>query len=158
MIDPYHQRAGHPARSSLPPVLTPYSSIRFLLRAHSRCLHLPRQFPILHHSRTLQGFESFMEKLERISMASFYIKQPLFEACCGYLRLTSCLPLCGVEKGASLPFCGRHQRYHRDRGPLLLRGVRPGIVVVAVQHVGFRLRDSLASREEGNAMAIVIPF
>ena len=67
----------------------------------------------------------------------------------GYLRLTSCLPLCGVEKGAS-PFCGRHQRYHRDRGPLLLRGVRPGIVVAAaVQHVGFRLRDSLASRGGG---------
>ena len=48
------------------------------------------------------------------------------------------------ERG--IPFCGRHQRYHRDRGPLL----RPGIVVAAaVQHVGFRLRDSLASREGG---------
>ena len=64
----------------------------------------------------------------------------------GYLRLTSCLPLYGVEKRRGIPFCGRHQRYHRDRGPLL----RPGIVVAAaVQHVGFRLRDSLASREGG---------
>ena len=104
MIDPYHQRAGHPARRyPLPPLFSPLippsascfvpildafislANFRFciilgLCKASRRSWSSLSEFPWLHF--TSNSFSS----------------RPV----AGYLRLTSCLPLCGVEKGASL--------------------------------------------------------
>ena len=163
MIDPYHQRAGHPARRSPPPCLPCSHPLLFY--------PLPASCPILDAFISLANFRFCI--ILGLGKASKRLWSSLRELLSCILHQTTSLRnrnllrifaphvvlaiVWSRERG--IPFCGRHQRYHRDRGPLLLRGVRPGIVVAAaVQHVGFRLRDSLASREGGNAMAIVIPF